>query len=431
MTTTSSNTAPTDEQLLDGAYEGPVRIRGRLRRLLWWLVPGYFAIYVLWGAIPGLLLALQVTDVDPDPRAKVANLLVVTTVGAFCAMIAQPIAGLVSDRTRSRWGRRAPWMVIGTVAGGVSLVALGQQHTIVGVAICWSLVQISYNFAQGPLSAIMPDRVPRLARGSFAAISGIGMMVGILGGTFLGAAFKAAIPVGYLALGVFAVVVTLLFVTFNRERPSVGLPREPFSFRAFLSTFWVDPVAHPDFFWAFTGRLLLYTGYFAVIGYNLYILSDYIGVGSDRAADLVPLLSLVGLPALLVAVVISGPLSDRLKRRKIFVFLSSVFVAIAMVFPIVMPTVTGMLIMSVVASFGFGMFQAVDTVLMTEVLPSAETFGKDLGVVNIAATLPQTIAPVVSGGIVLLLGGYVGLFPLGIVLSILGALAVWPIKATR
>ena len=43
------------------------------------------------------------------------------------------------------------------------------------------------------------------------------------------------------------------------------------------------------------------------------------------------------------------------------------------------------------------MFQAVDTALMSEVLPSAKSFAKDLGVVNIAATLPQTLAPAVAG----------------------------------
>lgn len=86
--------------------------------------------------------------------------------------------------------------------------------------------------------------------------------------------------------------------------------------------------------------------------------------------------------------------------------------------------------MTFIAGFGFGMFQAVDTALMSEVLPSAKSFAKDLGVVNIAATLPQTLAPGVAGAIVLALG-YQALFPVAIVLGILGALAVWPIRATR
>jgi MFS family permease len=91
---------------------------------------------------------------------------------------------------------------------------------------------------------------------------------------------------------------------------------------------------------------------------------------------------------------------------------------------------TAWVVMTIVSGFGFGMFQAVDTALVSQVLPSAKSFAKDLGIVNIAATLPQTLAPGVAGAIVISFG-FAGLFPIGIVLGILGALAVWPIKATR
>ena len=134
---------------------------------------------------------------------------------------------------------------------------------------------------------------------------------------------------------------------------------------------------------------------------------------------------------MIAAMLVGGPLSDRLGRRKVFVFASSVVVAAALVVPLVMPTFTGWLIYTLVAGLGFGMFQSVDQALMSEVLPSKDSYAKDLGVVNIAATLPQTLAPAVGGAIVLAFGGYAALFPVGIVLSLLGAFAVWPIKAVK
>ncbi len=140
---------------------------------------------------------------------------------------------------------------------------------------------------------------------------------------------------------------------------------------------------------------------------------------------------MVSLAGIITSTLVSGPLSDRLGRRKIFVFGSSALVGLAMVVPMVVPTVPGWLIFTALAGLGFGMFSAVDQALMSEVLPSATSFAKDLGVVNIAATLPQTLAPGVAGAIVLAFGGYVALFPVGMVLSLLGAFAVWPIKAVR
>jgi MFS family permease len=96
----------------------------------------------------------------------------------------------------------------------------------------------------------------------------------------------------------------------------------------------------------------------------------------------------------------------------------------------IMPTLVGMILFSLVSGLGFGIFQSVDTALMSQVLPSAETYGKDLGVLNIAATLPQTIGPVVGGAVVLAFG-YIGIFPVGIVLVLAGGAAVYMIRSVR
>lgn len=424
--TTTSQAAPAAPA--DGTGEPLPLVTGTVRRLLGWIIPANISIFIIWGAVPGILLPLQVAGIDPEN--KIGNLAVISTVGALAAMLAQPIAGLISDRTRSRFGRRAQWMVAGTIVGGLALIGMALANGIVQIAIAMVIVQIAYNFTQGPLSAILPDRVPRAARGTFSALAGLGAMLGALGGQIVASIFAKNIPGGYLFFAGFTFVVITLFVVFNPDHSSKQLEREPFSLKVFLSTFWVSPVKHPDFFWAFLGRLLLYTGYFAVFGYQLFILQDYIGLG-DGAAAAIPLFGLANLAGIIVSTLVSGPLSDRLGRRKVFVFVSSVIVGLGMLIPVVMPTFTGWLLFSIVSGLGFGCFSAVDQALMSEVLPSAKSFAKDLGVVNIAATLPQTIAPAVAGFVILTFGGYVALFPIGIVLSVLGAFAVWFIKAVR
>lgn len=409
-----------------GIDDPPPPIKG-LRRLMIWIIPANLGIFMLWGAIPGILLPQQITLLFGEAD-KVANLAIVATIGAFAAMVAQPIAGQISDRTRTRFGRRAPWMVIGALAGALALVGLAFANSLVGVIIAWTLVQISFNFAQGPLSAVMPDRVPVARRGTFAALTGIGLMVGALGGTIIGSFFFNSVSLGYIIFAVFALAMLTLFVAFNPDYSSVDIAREPFKLGDFLRTFWVNPIKHPDFFWAFTGRLLLYTGYFAVTGFQLFLLTDYFGVESPETV--IPLLGVITLVGILTSTIISGPLSDRVGRRKPFVFASAAVVGLAFILPWVWQDLTAWFIMTFVAGIGFGMFQAVDTALISQVLPSAKSFAKDLGVVNIAATLPQTLAPGVAGAIVLTFG-YAGLFPVAIVLGILGALAVWPIRSVR
>lgn len=410
-----------------GEDDPPPPVRG-LPRLLGWILPANFAIFVIWGAVPGILLPHQIELLYPDEKQKVAYFAIVATIGALCAMIAQPAAGQISDRTRSKYGRRAPWILLGALAGGLSLVGLAFANSLVGIVIGWCLVQVFYNVAQGPLSAVLPDRVPVSRRGTFATLFGIGLMAGALGGQIVGAMLFDNLVMGYVFFAAFALLVLTLFVVFNPDHPSTNFAREPFRLGDFLRTFWVNPVKHPDFFWAFTGRLLLYTGYFGVTGYQLYILGDYLGVENPNIV--IPVLGMVGLVGTIVATIISGPLSDRIGRRKPFVFGSSVVMGVALALPWIWPTYTSWLVMTAIIGFGFGMFQAVDTALISQVLPSAKSFAKDLGVVNIAATLPQTFAPGVAGAIVLVFG-YAGLFPVGIVLSILGAFCVWFIKSAR
>lgn len=408
-----------------GEDDPPTPIKG-LRRLLWWSIPANLGIFIVWGSVPSILLPQQVQLIDK--AQGLANLTIIATIGAFAALVAQPIAGQISDRTRSRFGRRAPWIILGGLAGALSLVGLAFSHSIWAIAIVWPLVQISFNFAQGPLSAVMPDRVPLRRRGTFSALVGVGTMIGALGGQIIGAVFFNSISVGYIFFAVFSVVMLTLFCIFNPDYSSENITPEPFKFADFIKTFWVNPVKHPDFFWAFTGRLLLYTGYFAVTQFQLYILQHYLHVKAPQSV--IPLLGIIGIVGMVPMMIVSGPISDKVGRRKPFVFAASIIMAAALVLPWAWPTLTSWMIMTFVLGLGFGMFGAVDQALMTQVLPSAKSFAKDLGVVNIAATLPQTVAPAVGGAIALTFG-YAGLFPVGIVLSVLGAFCVWFIKASK
>lgn len=421
-------TAPPD--LDDNADSTPaiaVRLPPPVKRLFGFIVPVNLGVYLIIGAIPGVLLPLQVQGIDDANKA--ANLAIVTGIGAVAAMIMSPVAGLISDRTRSRFGRRTPWLVIGALTAGLSLVGMGFANGVLQLVIAWTLVQVTLNLVIGPLTALLPDRVPTAVRGTFSTLAGIGSMLGILGGQVLGASLASNIPAAYMIFPGVMIVIIVLFVIFCKDTSSLDMAREPFSFRLFLKTFWVSPRQHPDFFWGFVSRITLFTGYYLIVGYQLYLLQDYIGLG-DTAVSVVPLLGVVNLVAVVISIAVSGPLSDRIGRRKPLVIMGAALMGGAMILPLIMPTLTGMILFTVLCSLGFGVYVSVDAALMSQLLPSEGTFAKDLGVLNIAATLPQTISPFLGGAIVSTLG-YATLFPVGIVLAILGAVSIVFIKSVR
>ncbi len=149
--------------------EGAVPPRG----LLWSLTGSQLALSIVFGAVPSVLMALQVEDLVGDDR-KAGVLAILTTIGAIAASISQLTVGLLSDRTRSRQGSRTPWIVLGAAATAPLMWGMGFSHSVVMLGLLYVLSEIAIGCAQGPLVAVLPDRVPSATRGRYSAALGMG-----------------------------------------------------------------------------------------------------------------------------------------------------------------------------------------------------------------------------------------------------------------
>ena len=398
------------------------------------LMAGFFGVQLFVnianGAVANSLIPNVIANLEPDD--KVAILGVTGAVAAVGAVVTQPLWGLLSDRTRSRWGRRVPWILGGVVGLALTFFGLSTATTVVAVVVLAALVQIFYSMVAGPLSAVVPDRTPVARRGAFSALGSLGIFVGGLVGVVIASQFVSAIPVGFAVMGVVVLIgaIPFAFPLRDRESDEAAPVRERVSWAQTLRSFVVDPREHPDFFWAFVARLVLMVGYWSIISFQLYILDDYIGLGLEGANALYPVTTAVLALGIIVALVPSGVLSDRIGRRKPFVIASSIVVAVSAVVPIVSPTVTGAIVSVGIGGIGIGVYLAVDQALMTQVLPSSSDAGKDLGVLNIAQAGGQVVAPLVAS-VVIGIAGYPALYGFAAVLAVLAALAILPIRSVR
>jgi MFS family permease len=385
-----------------------------------------FASYAGLGQV---LLPNQLATIDA--AHKVQNLTLISSASFVFTLLTQPIIGSFSDRTRSRMGRRAPWIVIGGAVGALLLVGIGSLGSVVWVAIFWIVLQVSLNAVQGPFTAIIPDRYPRNRRGIASAMFGIGTALGLTVGVVAAGQLASKLGMAYSIFGGLILVATLLFVIVNRDWSSKAVTAPRMTLRSLLVGLWVSPRKNPDFAWAFGARFFFILGYFMVLFFELYLLTDYVHLSLAHANQTIGILAIVNLVTTLPAVLVGGILSDRLGRRKIFVYLASGLVAVGFLIPLVVPTVVGLAIMSAISGLGFGLYTACDTALMTEVLPKdGAAAGKDLGILNIATNLPQALSTV-AGGVLISVLGYRALFVCGIVFVILAAFALRPIKSVR
>jgi MFS family permease len=406
--------------------------RTGFRRLMISLGLASGALSAMYAGAGTVLLAQQVENID-RPN-KVAVLGVIAGVSAAFALVFNPIGGALSDRTRSRLGRRAPWLLVAPAALLIVLAWLGHSRTVPLILAAWCLAQSVLNLYQAPLTAVIPDRVAPARRGAASAVTGVASVAGGVAGVGLASLFTSDVGWGYLALGALLFATAVTFVLTTGEPSSAHLPAPPRDTRPLPARFaaFLSALAHRDFACVFASRAASILGYFLVIGYELYILTDYIRLPAGmRPAQGVTVVAAIAAVGALLAASIAGPLSDRLDRRKPFVFLSSAVAGAGCVLPVLSPTFTAVEVYAAFAGLAFGTYLSVDAALVTLVLPRSEDAARDLGVLNIANAGPQVLAPLFAALIISHLGGYRVLFIIGGCCGVAGAIAVLPVRSVR
>ncbi|WP_165436389.1 MFS transporter [Amycolatopsis suaedae] len=421
-----SQQAPQQEELATGTAARTVRV--------WPIMLSMFVLNVCaYAAISGALQILLPTQArliagDGAPSA----LALVTGIAAIASFAVPPFIGIRSDRTRSRWGRRAPWIFFGGLGTAGSLIMLGTSATVAGLVVGWFLMQALVNIGLNVILAVIPDRIPPHRHGLASTIQGLGLPIGGVVGVQIGAYFADAIATGYLVLAILVPLASLVGAWLTREpREAAAEVRESRPVLAELRQ-TLSSLRFRDYRWVFISRAVLFLGFTMVSSFSLYVLQDYVTLPPGMtAAEAAAIGSTLVLPLTVVSTAIAGPLVDRFGHHRMFVLGSGLVAAVSTLVPFVWPVWTAWLICGSVTAFSMGLYLGVDLALATLVMPAAGDTGRDLGVFHIAVTAPQVVAPFLAAMIVSSLGGYPALYVVSGVISLVGALAVLRVRAPR
>jgi len=366
-----------------------------------WMNFFWFANNVHWGALLGIVIPSQVEKLLGH---KELNLPMVVVWGTVVAVLVHPLAGAMSDRIRSRMGRRRPFLIFGTVFNVGGLIYMATTDSLVSMSVAFILVQLANNFANSPYVAIIADKVPKDQRGTASGWYGLmGVLGTIVGAGLAGflvdktapvAVYKEQLLLTYSILAVIQVVAVGLTWWQVKEEPAPGGPRV--TWQEFKGLFWIDHRKHPDFFWVYLTRFLVQQGQWAIFFYLQYYFEDVMGLPGERTVSTFQIAVMVSAT---VAVLIAGTLSDRY-GRKLMVYLAGGLMTVVALLFVLAPYPQIVLVAGAVFGLGYGSFNSVDQALATDVLPNKDDYGKDMGIWQVASILPQ-ITGIVIGGLTL------------------------------
>src|SRR3954470_9464804 len=230
----------------DGRPVARLPNRELIRMSLYWL--GLSSIFAgLTAIMTGRLPFTDLADKATAGRA----LFLISITGVIIAIIVQPTIGSISDYTISRWGRRKPYIFIGSILDLVFLVGIASSNTLIAIAAFIALLQFSSNFAQGPFQGYIPDLVPAPQVGTASALVGLMQILGVVSGYAIGAVAVAThqYGAGLIALGVLEVATMLSVVIRVREGPSAK-SRGGRPWRAIAAEAWgTDILRERSFLW--------------------------------------------------------------------------------------------------------------------------------------------------------------------------------------
>lgn len=381
------------------------------------------------GFVPLLSLLLPLKAAAIAPTGKAELLAVVALWGAITASIANVLAGTVSDR--SPWGNaeRWRWIATGLVATVASYGLIAVANTPATLLLAVVVLQVSLNLMLNPLAAALPDLVPDNQKGVVSAYAGLAYpLASLFGAVLIGIVLSTELRRLLAVVGTMLLLVTPFILAARRRRPTSAVPTT-------VDRSWAA-LWDRDFQMAFLSRLLVQTAIAMNVLYLLFFLQSETRIGSvipgQRPEAVLGWVLAGSTVTAIVAGLLAGYWSDRIGRRRELVFAGGMLIATGTLLMAVAPAWPGPAVAQIVFGIGLGLYGVVDTALIAQLLPSRANAGRDLGLMNVAATAAQVLAPLLALTALQLVGHDLRfLFGLSGVIAALGATTILAIRRVR
>ncbi|MDK1726655.1 MFS transporter [Dellaglioa algida] len=403
------------------------------------LIPGLIIGPAFWLgpyiAVSSLFLPTMLQNFDATHKVQLVALF--STLGMVVAALSNMLAGWLSDRTKSRFGKRTPWLVGGSAAFMLSMICASLSPNVTVLLISWLSGQVALNFIVAPMVAWI-DLASEDNQGTASgAYGGLGMAIGNNGFTIIAAGLLGQYRMGFIIFGIMTFVGTLIAAIIVHEPSNLDQEiiikdknvKTRFSIQGLFTAFPKWSIGR-DYYLALIGKLFQGVGNFMVTGYLLFIMTDFLRKGTQETQQSIQLINGVMLIFGIAMGFVAGPVSDKFKILKLPIALSTILLGIGALSIFFFQNTIGIGIYAFTAGLGMGIWNSLDNLLNLKVIPDKDRVAFFLGIYNLGNTVTQAIAPVIAAILISMIG-FSSIFIFSFIFSMIGGISIFLIKTVK
>lgn len=350
-----------------------------------------------------MLLTFKLQEVSPDNYAVAFGGIV--ALGALAGLIGNPIGGYISDKTNNHFGRRRTWILIGSIISSLCLLLVGRTDTVLQIAVLFTCGFFFMNFALVSYIALFTEQIDEAKRGRAAAFTGFALPVAMIVSTIvLILTRELSLETQWTIVALFALVGPIISLFLIKEG-KIEFPKadQKNAKRGSLRKVYPSPRKYPAFTWAMISKSVFVVGLSGSVFLSMMLIERN-GLTEEQAMFQVGIICIASEVAAFSSSLLSGIWSDKIQRRRLFLYIGSVLTASGLIIYGLFPTFGALLIGTMLIYSGASCFYTVSSAINPKVLPDRENAAKDLGILNISNVLPRVIVSAVFPMLVLSFG---------------------------
>lgn len=394
---------------------------------IFWLMLASFGASIAMMVPLSYGIAVRITELAPGHEEVLGY---ITGVAQVVYLVISPLVGLWSDRTRSRFGRRAPFLLLGAGIGLLGLIIMGLAPSLLIVGAGWVFGMAGWSIAGAALQTLQADKLPEQQRGKVSALTSLMTQIAPVLGIGVAYAVSSNTLLVFLVPGLIGAVLIVLFPLVKPEGSSRGIaPSAHVTAKSVFLSYGFNVRKYPDFAWNWLGRFIFFIGLYFNTTFGTFFYAQRLDMPVREVAGVVATVGMVGVVAAMVGALVGGFLSDKLQRRRLFVMISGVLFVTGALLEATAWSLPQIVAGAVIMQLAIAIFGTVDQAIVYAILPNRSEAGRYMAVLQFAQKIPSAVAPIIAGVVITIgaVGGeknYTLLYLVGAVCALIGGLVI-------